>query len=87
MSVSWPPGIGGTSIFSSPVPSRYPFRSSPAQKARPVPVNTTTRTRSSICAWVSVSIRLRLIAVLMPFMRSGRLNWISAMPGSSSETS
>jgi hypothetical protein len=48
-----------------------PLISSPAQNARPLPVITTTRTRSSICACVIVSMRSRFIGCVVPLSRSG----------------
>src|SRR5262245_33584717 len=61
--------------------------SSPAEKARPEPVKTTTRTESSICAWSSGSTRSRFIAWVMPFGRSGSLDGTSAIPGWCAESS
>ena len=63
-----------------------PEISSPPLKARPVPVNTNTRALLSMVAWVTVSIRSRLMAWVMPFMRSGVLKAIQTMPGSRSST-
>ena len=56
--------------------------SSPAQKARPVPVNTTTRTASSIWAWSSISTRSRFMPPVHAVHRSGRSKVTGRMPGS-----
>ncbi len=54
--------------------------SSPAQKARPEPVITTTRTASSICISTRASVRSRLVACVVPLRRSGWLKVTVATP-------
>ena len=60
---------------------------SPAAKARPRPVKTTTRTQSSICAWARNSISSRLQRWVKAFRVSGRLKATRAIPGSCFSTS
>src|SRR3990172_6676606 len=84
MGVRCPPAILGTSA-SAPWPcTGRPVMSSPAEKARPDPVITTTRTASSIWDWSRVSTRSRFMPWVMPFSRSGWLNVMTAIPGSCS---
>ena len=75
----------GTSCPRDWAPSKLterPVISSPAEKARPEPVRTTTLMASSIWASKRLSTRSRFVGWVSPFIRSGWLKVISAMPGS-----
>ncbi len=74
-------------IAVAPPGGGRPVMSSPAENARPEPVITTTRTASSICASVNISIKSRLNPCVIPFNRSGWLNVTTAAPLSSSAIS
>ncbi len=68
--------------LSEPMPEPWvaSTRSSPAQKARPVPVRITTRTSGSSLALISSWVRRASIGPEMVFNRSGRLRVRVAMP-------
>ena len=60
-----PDGMSGTSPSGASCALIGAAMSSPAENARPVPVKTTTRTVSSICACAIVSMRSRFIGIVM----------------------
>src|SRR5579884_618796 len=63
------------------------LRSSPAQKLRPLPINTNTRTFSSVASQSSASIRAEASAGSKELARLGRLMVIRAIPAVSMATS
>ena len=87
LSESTPWAASWAAWASAPNTSAPPAMSMPAQKARPAPVTTMTRTASSASSAHIASWNSRSIVWSNAFMASGRLRVSVATPWSSTSTS
>ena len=74
-----PAAATGRSLRAVSATPESPFRSAPAQKARPAPVRMTARTSPSVRASSSASVHSRIIVGVKAFIRSGRFRVMVAM--------